>query len=345
MIRRKGYGLNKGQGYKNLVSLDPFVHSMSAKGVKSFTPQQIVYDFKKDKYKFGTMQTSKKKGLIKELARKVVDGAKWAYEWEKEHLPKQEQWVKDEYNKAKDEVIKLKNEWDENKKEKEFEKKGLEVVDLQKKQDLADVRDELDTNDDGVQDISMSQLEIANKNIVKGLDTIDTDKNGIPDHREAKFTDISSIKVPVPAPHTMTNAPCPPCAESEHEIVKQENAFHKIKDIVDKGYAKGEAYLHERQEEEHNIEDMNDAELMKNAVRKKSGLFLFGGNRWENELIRRETEKVKLAHELKQIRQKAYENLPKDGERRDAFDFLVPKSDNSKAKLPAIPNPLEGLFK
>jgi len=32
---RKGYGKGLGMGYKNLVPLDPYIHSLSAKGVKS----------------------------------------------------------------------------------------------------------------------------------------------------------------------------------------------------------------------------------------------------------------------------------------------------------------------
>lgn len=386
---RRGYGTGRGAGYKNLAPLDPYIHSMNRKGVsavpkakvfKSKTPHLDAMrertdiwsaitgkTFRKD---FGMIPTGKKKGLIKELARNVISGAKWALEWEKEHLPSQAKWVQDEYNLAKDEAIKLGKlglekakegiEWEKEKLPSQvaWVKKEAEDVKeiLQKKQDLHDVRDELDTNDDGVQDISMSELEIANKNIVKGLDTIDLNKNNVPDHREEDFTKISSIKVP--EPHTMTNAPCPP-EPPEHEIVKKENAFHKLKDIVDKGYALGERYIHEKQEEEHHIEDMTDAELMKNAIRKKgSGFFFASGNRWENELKRREIEKVKLAHELKVIRQKSFENLPKEGQSSDPFAFLFPSSSSNQSKnvsykkmneskplLPALPDPLEGLFR
>ena len=35
MKQRKGLGLGQGKGYKNLVSRDPYVHSLSARGVKS----------------------------------------------------------------------------------------------------------------------------------------------------------------------------------------------------------------------------------------------------------------------------------------------------------------------
>jgi hypothetical protein len=375
---RRGYGTGRGAGYKNLAPLDPYIHSMNRKGVrvtaiakpiKSKTPHLDAMrertdiwsaitgkTFRKD---FGMIPTPKKKGLIKEIARSVIGGAKWALEWEKEHLPAQAQWVKDEFNAAKDETIKLGKmglekakeayEWEKEKlpsqvawvkKEVGQVEEGVKEA-LQKKQDLHDVRDELDTNDDGVQDISMAQLEIANKNIVKGLDKIDLNKNGVPDHREEDFTEISSIKVPTP--HTQTNAPCPP---EPPEIVKKENAFHKIKDIVDKGYAMGERYIHEKQEEQHRIEDMTDAELMKNAIRKNTGLFFLGGNRWETELKRRETEKVKLAHELKMIRQKAYENLPTE-KSSDPLSIFFPSSSSSasrresKSILPALPDPLE----
>jgi len=36
MKQRKGYGLGKGMGYKNLMPMDAHIHSLSAKGVKTF---------------------------------------------------------------------------------------------------------------------------------------------------------------------------------------------------------------------------------------------------------------------------------------------------------------------
>jgi len=35
MKQRKGYGIGKGMGYKNLMPMDSYIHSLSAKGVKS----------------------------------------------------------------------------------------------------------------------------------------------------------------------------------------------------------------------------------------------------------------------------------------------------------------------
>jgi len=37
---RKGYGLGKGQGYKNLMPMDSYIHSLSAKGIKSYTKSE-----------------------------------------------------------------------------------------------------------------------------------------------------------------------------------------------------------------------------------------------------------------------------------------------------------------
>jgi len=34
-MKRKGLGLNKGMGYYNIVPKDPYIHSLSAKGVKT----------------------------------------------------------------------------------------------------------------------------------------------------------------------------------------------------------------------------------------------------------------------------------------------------------------------
>jgi len=164
---RRGLGKGLGTGYFNLVPMDSHIHSLSAKGVKSKIPTQIVSG---KNYDFGMIPTPKKKGFIKEIAKKVVDGVKWAEKWEKEHLPKQKAWVKKEFEKGKD----------------LYERGADKVKDYfeQKKEDMDDVRDELDTNDDGVQDISYGELMNTNLQIQQDLNTIDVDNSGVPDHLE-----------------------------------------------------------------------------------------------------------------------------------------------------------------
>jgi len=58
-MKRKGYGLGKGQGYKNLMPMDSYIHSLSAKGVKTtydvevYNRLQAVYPdvFRQKKFK------------------------------------------------------------------------------------------------------------------------------------------------------------------------------------------------------------------------------------------------------------------------------------------------------
>lgn len=43
MVKRKGLGRGLGRGYKNIVPRDPFIHGLSAKGVKTYKIGQTVY--------------------------------------------------------------------------------------------------------------------------------------------------------------------------------------------------------------------------------------------------------------------------------------------------------------
>lgn len=223
-------GKGKGMGYKNLSTKDPYIHSLSAKGVRTkskLAPVKVYsianknYFVARDKkgnlihkskfyktgrkatieakkylktskinkkyYNLGKKRTTAKVGLIKEIARKVADGVSWAVEWEKEHLPKQEDWVKTQFNKAK----------------QLWKKADDEVQDIQefKQADLNDVRDELDTNDDGTQDISISDLEVLNEDLKYDLEGIDMNNNNIADaHEDGTFKihdDVSFTPSPI----------------------------------------------------------------------------------------------------------------------------------------------------
>lgn len=220
MVKRRKLGTGRGQGYLNLVPMDSYIHGLNAKGIettgqlyakgknKVMMPKEnrgLVSvlkgkGFRKD---FGMIPTAPKKGLIREIARKVAEGVDWAVEWETEHLPKQKAWVKKEFEKAKE--LAIKGEEFVEKEIQEF-KAGVKEG-LGKKQDMDDVRDELDTDDDGDQDIHIDELKQVNKEIHKDLQTIDLDDSGVPDHLEeepmvvdTQFVKKKKMKLPLPTP-------------------------------------------------------------------------------------------------------------------------------------------------
>jgi len=373
MNSRKGYGYGRGMGYKNLVPIDSHIHSLSAKGVKSY-PKGV-------RTNFGLMPTPQKKGLIKEIARKVADGVAWAKEWEKEHLPAQKKWVKKEFEQAKAEAIKLEKlgkqklkDWKEQMREKkaegELKKEGFETydLDLQKTQDLNDVRDELDTNNDGVQDIPISELNKANKKIVSGLDKIDLNNNNIPDHQEEQFTNLSTMEVPQddfilrnqPEPDepyqeppvepmevdkTKLGVPFPFMTGKDLEPPKppQKTFFQKAGEFAQTNIEKGKQYVKKRQAETRELHEIPDAKLKQLAV--QEGASAFGGlNKFEKELFRREKEKRFIEKKLKDVREgkTSSSNEGLGG----MFGFLNPvstlsnKSDQKKTSEPIIPDEL-----
>jgi len=68
---RKGYGINKGQGYKNLMPMDSYVHSLSARGCKSktklYAKQSLTQEERREITKiYGNAEVLSKK-LIKEI--------------------------------------------------------------------------------------------------------------------------------------------------------------------------------------------------------------------------------------------------------------------------------------
>ena len=273
-MERRGYGTGKGQGYKNLMQIDPFIHSLNAKGIKS--KKLLPQNFKKG-YDFGNTATPQKKGLIRELARKVHEGVDWAIQWEKEHLPKQKEWVKKEFEQAK-----------------ELAKRGVDKVKdyaEQKKEDLDDVRDELDINDDGVQDLDMSDLEIANQEITQGLNQIDLDNSGVPDHIEDGTFDM-------PEPPRPSGAGFPfPTTDPKRDFEKKEGVFKKGARFVGSTFKKakeeGRQIIEKKRLEKDIIRHMTDPELRTKAI--ELGKPTFGKyNAFEREIIRREQEKARL---------------------------------------------------
>ena len=304
-MRRKGMGLGRGQGYKNISLRDPLVHSLSAKGVKQKKP--ILTNISTFKLKdvtpkiipdnFGIIPTYRKKGLIRELARKVQQGVEWAVEWEKEHLPKQKAWVKKEYADAKD-----------------LAKKGLDKVKEyaeHKKDDMDDVRDELDVDNDGVQDISIKDLEDVNKGIRNDLETIDMDADNVPDYRDTEQPlDITS---------------------EEHIRVKEKkpSLFPTIKAGAKRIFTSGEAFVRTKVAEEkvtrEEMSKISSPELKELAIRNKT---LFGGNRYEQELLRRIKSEGKIDKHI--VRAKARAERKGKSINGDYFGFLNPLAVGKK---------------
>jgi hypothetical protein len=273
VLMRRGLGKGLGRGYKNIVPYDPHVHSLSAKGIKSKSKPFLT---KQNTYDFGTFPTDKKRGLIRELARKVVDGVGYAIEWEKEHLPKQKAWVKKEFEKAK----------------KQF-KKGKTAREI----DAEDVRDELDTDDDGDQDIPVSELDKVNYSIQQDLQTIDVDESGVADYIEDGFMEIKDEKQELDFPLPVLNP--------------KETFGGKVKKKLRTGYETAQHYVQERQKTAQELslemQKMSDAQLEEKAVRMPKGFF--GGNAYEKELLRRQKVREKIKHERLTTRQKAKQDV------------------------------------
>lgn len=74
---RKGYGIGKGQGYKNLMPMDSHIHSLSAKGVKTkLSDVTITTDKKGRMVKIETFLNAKavaKKLMVKKIKDYVKD--------------------------------------------------------------------------------------------------------------------------------------------------------------------------------------------------------------------------------------------------------------------------------
>ena len=203
---RRTFGTGRGQGYLNLVPMDSLIHSLNAKGIQTTgvlsAKGRVKYpDEKRDivsvmrgkgfRKDFGSIPTPPKKGAIRDIARKVHEGVDWAVAWEKEHLPQQKAWVQKEFAHAKELAKKgitaIKDKAHEIKDAKEKRQHQKEV-------DMQDVRHELDTNDDGVQDKTIQELKQVNKQIERDLQKIDLDVNGIPDHIEDNFVIDTEFK-------------------------------------------------------------------------------------------------------------------------------------------------------
>jgi len=296
MAHRRGIGKGMGQGFKNLMPQDPMTHSLSARGIKStYNIKKI--DVPEKVPNFGLIPTAKKRGLIREIARKVNEGVHWAIEWEKRHLPQQKAWVKKEYEQAKD-----------------LAKRGYDKVKdkvEQKKEDMDDVRDELDTDDDGTQDIPIEEFNDTGVEIRQQLDTIDLDNSGVPDYVE------EPVQVEVKPEPTLFPEVKPKGDGVLQKILKTEQ---KVQKRIVTAYETAK-------EEKARVLAMSDAQLRERAVREPSGFFGVGKNKYDRELLRRAKKRIIVADELKKTRAKQRQDI-KEKKSGTGFDvsFLNPFS-------------------
>jgi len=246
-VQRRGLGKGKGSGYHNIVSQDPYVHSLSAKGVKSQVSMNA--PFHDDSLDFGKIPTSQKKGMIREIAQKAQEGVSWALQWEREHLPKQADWVKKEFKTAKEQLS--------------------DIAEKLKKRDMDDVRDELDTNDDGVQDIPIEELEVVNQQIHEDVRDIDYDNNGVPDYAEVD-PPKGTKSAGTPLDYLRTN----------------------ISSGVDNAKMAIEHHKEVKRSQKEELAGLTDQQLEELAVRNRGGLF--GKSRYEKELLTRINYREKL---------------------------------------------------
>ena len=294
---RKGLGAGLGMGYKNIAPLDSHIHSLSAKGVRSASTL-----YAENKLTFGIIPTQEKEGLIREIARKSYDGVSWAVQWEREHLPSQRRWVKKEYERAKEQL-----------------QKGVDYL----KKDKDDVRDELDTDDDGDQDIQLEELHDVNTVIRSDLEGIDIDSNNVPDYVEED--ELYQIPDKVEYDEQLITFPMP-------TLNPKDSFGSKFKKGVQKGVGavvqKEREFVAHRKEDREMLNKLSDKQLEEFAVRNPAGIF--GGNKYEKELVRRQTKRVQIKQKVAQTTQDA-----KSGKSTGAgFDlgFLNPLSTSSPKK-------------
>lgn len=302
MVSRRGYGKNQGQGYKNLLPPDSTTHSMSARGIKSTKDEPLIQMQKiNNPYDFGKIPTTEKQGLIKELARKAHQGFDWAVAWEKRHLPGQKEWVKKEYKKAKELAHKA----------------GDKIHDFQEriKKDRDDVRDELDTNDDGVQDIHIDKLKDVNKGIKRDLSKIDLDKDGQPDAHQSGFFGIE--------PKGRKPLPEPPKSPRQELFEKAEFEIKPKKPSFVRRFVEGSKHkLGEMKTERDFIRSMGDTELKEKAVREESGFF-GGANKFQKELIRRQKSRINIRLSVAQAKKEEEKKFKERQEKGGLIDQLI----------------------
>ena len=224
------------------------------------------------------MPQFRKKGLIIDLAKKVAKGVKHAIEWEKEHLPKQKQWVKDEFKEAKKQYKAFREEF---KKDPDAGKSPQQV-------DNEEVRDELDHDEDGTPDISMEELEMANKQIREDLDEIDLDDSGVPDHVEHEEK-LFGAKIGEKA------------RDIREQIVQTKAKEQQAKELIEAVGTEKEKMELVKHPDKIDVQQLSDRTLRQMAVRYKDPSFLLDRNPFKEELKRRMKTKAKIDEDIEKL--------------------------------------------
>jgi len=313
---RRGYGTGRGAGYKNLAPSDSYIHSLNRKGVgtyvkrastpimKSKTPHLDMMKDRTDIFSlmagnplrkdFGSIETPVKKNILSKMFNKAKQGVAYAVEWEKEHLPRQEKWVKEHWDSLKDEA-------------KEFRQN-------QEKQRA------IEENKKQQEERAQEDVMAIKKNAEKISETLGKEEpvytNQPLEEPEMPSLEEQMPEAPMPEPVMELEPPKPDVKEehlqSEEEALKQrekirqtldavegiaKKGFAKTKDFVEKEYAIGKKYIQEQQEKAKELHEMTDAELTKLAIQTPKPLFS-KNNKYESELFRREKAKNYIANQL-----------------------------------------------
>lgn len=319
---RRGYGTGRGAGYKNLAPSDSYIHSLNRKGVgtyvkrvstpimKSKTPHLDMMKDRTDIFSlmagnplrkdFGSIETPVKKNILSKMFNKAKQGVAYAVEWEKEHLPRQEAWVKDHWETLKEEAKEFQQ------KQKDAEKQRVMEEHSKEQEDKA--QEDIMAIKKNAEDFSSGKMfEKPKEDIVYSNQPLE----------EPEMPSIEEdIIIPEPEPIVEIEPPKPDIQEehlqSEEEALKQrekirqtldavegiaKKGFAKTKDFVEKEYAIGKKYVQEQQEKAKELHEMGDAELTKLAIQTPKPLFS-KNNKYEAELFRREKEKNYIANQL-----------------------------------------------
>ena len=262
---------------------EPTRHALSARGIKNAKPHErrMKYGSPFSQKNFNRLTREQQRGNILDLAKKSYAGMKHAVQWERDHLPQQSKWVKDEFNEAKNAVQKFveKEKTDpesayNNTKEwvkETYDQAGQNITEFKKeltKQptgfiDRAEVADEKDHDEDGSPDITDDQLDRKNAEIGIELETPQT------------FFGRQGEKI-----------------RGKIEA-KRNKRLAKFQDDVFEFGTKKERKELLKDPENITLSKLSDKTLEELAIRDEEGL-VFGGNRFEQALL----DRIKRRNEL-----------------------------------------------
>jgi len=125
------------------------------------------------------------RGLITDIAKKAYLGFKHALEWERKHLPNQIDWIKQEYAKAKETFSKAyESAPDKLAHLRSTVRDFAEDLHSRNEIDRAEVASERDLDENGTPEVPAEAFDSRNLAIRQQINTIDSDKNSIPDNLE-----------------------------------------------------------------------------------------------------------------------------------------------------------------